>query len=205
MRPTGPSRLPSLTSSPPPAAPQLEDFDPQWESREKGECEALRLVSAPPGARQPGRAVGTGFARACARAQGMARAGRGLVHSSPVLSPSWPSPPPALMEPLVQEIAELTVRQERAQRAADATERKRGALLAQAAALKEVRRGGEGAAAAIAAAAAPPVHAPTPRTHPPRRTTSHHLPAARHPCRPPRAWRASWRTCGPRWTRWRRT
>ncbi|EFN53813.1 hypothetical protein CHLNCDRAFT_58481 [Chlorella variabilis] len=63
-------------------AAQLEEFDPEWESREKGECEALNL-----------------------------------------------------------EIAELTVTNEQLQRRAAATERTRGAMLAQVAALKEAAAG----------------------------------------------------------------
>lgn len=69
---------------------QLEDFDPDWEAREKGECEALNL-----------------------------------------------------------EIAALTVKREQLQRQNEATERKRGALLAQAAALKEAATGVEGELATL--------------------------------------------------------
>ena len=153
-----------------PLVPQLEDFDPEWEGREKGECERLNQVGWR--ALAVGQDVGALRGRQCcsrrrrmacyaisSTAWGVAEVGcaphraapaRALPARAPAftLRPClWLSPthPPSLPCPArQQEIAELTVQKERLQRGADALEKRRGALLAQIAGLKEAsgRAGG---------------------------------------------------------------
>lgn len=112
---------------------QLEDFDPEWESREKGECEALNLV-------RPG---GDGESAACTACPSMHSTpqhvpARRLCLPPTEASSTLPPPPARPSFHRHQEIAALTVQREQLQRGADAVEAKRGALVAQAASLKEV-------------------------------------------------------------------